>query len=283
MLNKLSTPLLATLLLSATTHAAPTRTHCRCSIVSNAPSSATTPSSAHWSQSAIPSASPLAAADICASLGPELERIQQSKPELYDSYITSKPATIDDEQRPLPTSVLMDFSSRKGSNEESEEEAQSTSQPLQQRIVCYSEPVELFTTFQSSVVNLWALQIIVAILILVCVAEGVGFFGRQWYVNTQHPIPIQMLTVYRMEKRNKALTTPQSPSEIRRLRLLGSEKLLLAVPTGPNQNSVCSPGAEKKLRAYETTRYFVTQTPGGRREFIAYDDDSDDESNRPVM
>jgi hypothetical protein len=179
MLVQLSSPLLASLLLS-TTYAAPTRTHCRCSIVSDAPLSATyTPSSAHWSP-ASPSSSQVATADICASLGPELERIQHTKPELYDSYIKSRPATIEDEQRPLPTSVLMDFSNRKGSNEESDKEPQSTSQ-LQQRTVCSSEP-ELLSNFQSSVVNLWVLQILVAILILVCVAEGVHF-GKRWYIH----------------------------------------------------------------------------------------------------
>ena len=91
-----------------------------------------------------------------------------------------------------------------------------------------------------------------------------------------------VLTVYRMNKRSKA-PDAQHTSEKSRLRLPGGEKLLLAVPTGSNVSSICSPGAEKKLRAYETTQYFVTQTPSGKREFIAYDDYSDDESNRPVM
>ena len=280
MLVQLSTPLLASLLL-ATTYAAPTRTHCRCSIISDAPSSATyTPSSAHWSP-ASPSSSQIATVDICASLGPELERIQHTKSELYISYIRSTQAfPIDDEQRPLPTSVLMDFSSRKGSNNEESEEAPEPTSQAQQRIVCYSEP-ELFSAFQSSVVNLWTLHIIVAVLVFVCVAEGV-YLGMRWYADPDMKPSEQVLTVYRMDKRSKALDA-QPISEQSRLRLLGGEKLLLAVPTGLNTNPICSPGAEKKLRAYETTRYFVTQTPSGRREFIAYDDDSDDESNRPVM
>jgi hypothetical protein len=79
--------------------------------------------------------------------------------------------------------------------------------------------------------------------------------------------------------------TPESTcQEHSRLRLSGAEKRLLAIPTGPQQaDLVSSPGAEKKMRAYETTRYFVTKSPSGRREFIAYEDDSDDEANRPVM
>ena len=84
-----------------------------------------------------------------------------------------------------------------------------------------------------------------------------------------------------MENKNTPEPTCQKHS---RLRLSGAEKRLLAIPTGPQQaDLVCSTGAEKKLRAYETTRYFVTQASSGRREFIAYDDDSDDEANRPVM
>ena len=79
-------------------------------------------------------------------------------------------------------------------------------------------------------------------------------------------------------------SSPELVSEKSSLRLTGAERRLLAIPTGPQEtDSVFSPGAEKKLRAYETTRYFVTQASSGRREFIAYDDDSDDEANRPVM
>lgn len=80
-------------------------------------------------------------------------------------------------------------------------------------------------------------------------------------------------------------STPASPvPEKSRLWLPGGERRLLAIPpTSASAESVFSPGAEKKLRAYESTRYFVTQTPSGRREFIAYDDEDDDEANRPVM
>lgn len=84
--------------------------------------------------------------------------------------------------------------------------------------------------------------------------------------------------------RMKNNSCPEPVSEKSSLRLTGAERRLLAIPTGPQEaDSVFSPGAEKKLRAYETTRYFVTQASSGRREFIAYDDDSDDEANRPVM
>ncbi|KAI4945419.1 hypothetical protein J4E86_009306 [Alternaria arbusti] len=184
MLARISTSLVATLLLSSTTLAAPTQTHCRCEIVADMPSSsvpasaAYTPSAAHWSP-ADPSQSPVAALNVCASLGSELQKLQHTEPELYDSYMAG--AIKDAPQKP----------------------------------------------------------------------------------NNSSPEPV---------------------SEKSSLRLTGAERRLLAIPTGPQEaDSVFSPGAEKKLRAYETTRYFVTQASSGRREFIAYDDDSDDEANRPVM
>lgn len=85
-----------------------------------------------------------------------------------------------------------------------------------------------------------------------------------------------------MDNRAKARET--SFSEKSRLRLPGGERRLLAIPaTDISADVMFSPGAEKKLRAYEATRYFVTQASSGRREFIAYDDEDDDEANRPVM
>lgn len=67
------------------------------------------------------------------------------------------------------------------------------------------------------------------------------------------------------------------------LRLLGAEKRLLAIPASSlHVDAVSSPGAEKKLKAYESARFFVTQSSSGKREFTAYDED-DDEANRPVM
>lgn len=73
-------------------------------------------------------------------------------------------------------------------------------------------------------------------------------------------------------------------SEKSALRLLGAEKRLLAIPASSiHVDAVSSPGAEKKLKAYESVRYFVTQSSSGRREFIAYEEEDDDEANRPVM
>jgi hypothetical protein len=88
----------------------------------------------------------------------------------------------------------------------------------------------------------------------------------------------------RIQKRNAHADA--TTSEKSALRLPGAEKLLLAVPPHPcfsDRNSTASPGAEKKLRAYETAKYFVSQGSNGKREFIAYESEDDDEANRPVM
>lgn len=175
MFAKLSTSLIATLIIS-TTLAAPTQTHCRCEIVNDIPSSpapaspAYTPSAAHWSPAnTLPS--PVAAMNVCASLGSKLEKLQHTEPEIYNSYMRG---AVKDVQKPLPTSVLM-------SNPEmaEDDEAQSTSSRPQGRILCYQEVRSSPTEFHSSFVGLWALQIIVVSAVLACVAEGVHL-GKRW-------------------------------------------------------------------------------------------------------
>jgi hypothetical protein len=272
MLAKISTSLVATLLLSTTTLAAPTQTHCRCEIVADMPSSsvpasaAYTPSAAHWSP-VNPSPSPVTAVNVCASLGSELEKLQHTEPELYDSYMRG--AIKDAPQKPVPTAVLMNS-----------HEQHSTSRP-QRRILCHAEARLSATEFQSSFVGLWALQMIVVVAILACVAEGVQL-GKRWYVC--HLFRLDYSSYADCVARMESITPSEPVCEKSSLRLTGAEKRLLAIPTGPQEaDSVFSPGADKKLRAYESTRYFVTQASSGRREFIAYDDDSDDEANRPVM
>ncbi|RMZ72296.1 hypothetical protein GMOD_00007312 [Pyrenophora seminiperda CCB06] len=220
------------LLFTLTTTAAPSRTQtqCRCKIVQEAAQPIYTPSAAHWSP-ANPTPSPVAA-DVCASLAIQLERFQHTEPELYHAYMR-------DAKKPVPTNVLM----AGGSSTETKDAVASSSPqppPKQGRIACYAAPKSSGSDFQSSFLSLWALQILILVSILACVAEGIHL-GIQRY-------------------------------------------RLLAIPTGPHINDVvASPGAEKKLRAYESTKYFVTRYASGRKEFIAYEDDSDDESNRPVM
>jgi hypothetical protein len=67
------------------------------------------------------------------------------------------------------------------------------------------------------------------------------------------------------------------------LRLSGEEKTLLAVPLTNSGDFMYSPGVQKKLRAYETAKYFVSEGSNGKREFVAYESEDDDEVNRPVM
>jgi hypothetical protein len=158
----------------------------------------------------------------------------------------------DAEKKPLPTEVLMSS------------EPRPTSRP-NERIVCYAEP-EKFSAYNGSCLTLWALQIIVAITILACVAEGIHL-GMRWYSGA-----------------SCSESEEDHISSERALQLPGNERLLLAIPLQINEkDELFSPGAEKKTRAYEATRYFVVKSPSGRREFIAYDSEDDDEANRPVM
>lgn len=258
---------LTSFLFFTATLAAPTRTqqhsHCTCVLVSDAFDPLETPSTAHWTPAnwkptdSTPSASPyhLQSPDRCATLGPELENFRHAKPDLYQSYVRDKIAAIAPypsrhEEKPLPTQVLMS------------KEPRPTSRP-NERIVCYSEP-EAFTAYSDSCLTLWALQIIVAITILACVAEGIHL-GVRWFYGS-----------------SVASEEDQVSSE-KALRLPGAERLLLAIPTQGNVVDLLSPGAEKKMKAYESARYFVVKSSSGRREFIAYDSEDDDEANRPVM
>ncbi|KAF2632654.1 hypothetical protein BU25DRAFT_330095 [Macroventuria anomochaeta] len=264
-----TTILLTTFLLSTTTLAAPTqtqtRTNCRCVLVSDAFNPLETPSAAHWTPAnwkptdPTPSASPYhqQSLDKCANLGPELENFRHAKPDLYESYVRDKLSSKtpypshDEEQKPLPTEVLMN------------KEARPTSRP-NERIVCYSEP-EAFSAYSDSCLTLWALQIIVAVTILACVAEGIHL-GMRWFSGSSTDSEEDQI------------------SSKKALRLPGAERLLLAIPAQVSEkDEIFSPGADKKIRAYEATRYFIVKSSSGRREFIAYDSEDDDEANRPVM
>ncbi|KAF2132143.1 hypothetical protein P153DRAFT_185068 [Dothidotthia symphoricarpi CBS 119687] len=257
---------ISTFFLSTASIAAPTRAHCRCTIVSDtAPLSQHTPSSAHWTPSEpLPSPS---VPDVCGNLGLELESFRHSQPSLFDSYIYpnghSKPSPASDAQQPISTTVLLDLAARYGfqnTHLEDEQEPRPTSRP-HERIVCHSEP-EPFSAYQDSFVTLWALHVIVALAIFACAAEGVHL-GMRW-----------------MNRRNDANHNHISEKPKSRLRLTGAEKLLCAFPPSVYPNSMFSPGVEKKTQAYLD---FVVKAPCEKREFIAYDDEEDDEANWPVM
>lgn len=252
---------LTSFLFFTATLAAPTwtqqRSHCRCNLVSDTLNPLETPSAAHWTPAnwkttdPTPSASPYhqQSPDKCATLGPELDNFRHARPDLYESYVRDK-IHSDDEEKPLPTEVLMSIEPRPTS-------------ASHERIVCYSEP-EAFSAYSDSCLTLWALQIIVAITILACVAEGIHL-GMRWFSGSSAAPELD-------ESCEKALRLP------------GAERLLLAVPAQVSKNEhLFSPGADKKMKAYEATRYFVVKSSSGRREFIAYDSEDDDEASRPVM
>lgn len=171
--------LATTLLLSfALAAPAPTRTHCRCTVVvaDSAPPAIFTPSAAHWTP-AEPSSSPLAFEDPCANLGPELETFQHDESELY----LERPAVWSGSgnQRPISRDVLVKGRGLSARKDAAESEVTRTTIP-RQRIVCRSER-DQFSEYQGSFVTLWILHVIVAVAILACIAEGVHLSLLRWY------------------------------------------------------------------------------------------------------
>jgi hypothetical protein len=232
-----------TFLFSTAAVAAPTRTHCRCTIVTDAaPAAIITPSVAHWTPTES-SSNPIAG-DTCSNLGPELENFQHTEPDLYASYV-SKPGG--DLQRPLAGNVLVKFAAANANINE----PRPTARP-HQRIVCRSE-ADPFTAYHGSFVTLWALQIVVAIAILACIAEGVHLSLR-WYGTTDSSTHCVM-------------------------RLPGSQNLVLRL----SSSGVEVRDAEKKDGTQQATPMLVVEAPNGDRVCITYEEDDDDEMNRPVM
>ncbi|KAH9868710.1 hypothetical protein J1614_007782 [Plenodomus biglobosus] len=296
MLFSTSTPFLLTAaLLSSPSHAAPTRTTCHCTIVSDAPSPAeNTPSTAHWMPSD-PSPSP-ATPDTCAALGPQLDDFRHTEPAVYNAYMQQAQAPHHAATpQPIPSTILLAFAAHrrpgtgagtgtgKGRSSSSSENqhnaptttrAQQISQPLE-RIVCRSVPSpDQSDTYQDSLLNLWISQIIIAVAILACAAEGIHI-GMCWI--TKH-------TSTPTDDTNTTTTT--TTTSLPALHLSGPEKPLLAIPPSSTTaataplDMLASPGADKKTRAYEHMRFFGGQGRAGRREFVAYEDG---EEGRPVM
>ncbi|KAH4208134.1 hypothetical protein HBI25_009890 [Parastagonospora nodorum] len=229
--------LFATTILLSTTSAAPTRTHCRCTVVADTANVISSPSTAHWTP-AQPSPSPIFS-DICSNLGPELENFQHSEPDLYAAYLsrTEGPSSTNDHQR-----VFLSPARENGLLARKESSEPRPSSRPRQRIVCRSEP-DPATEYQPSFVTLWVLQVIVVISIMACVAEGIHLSLR-WY------------------------GTPDSAM----VPFFGSEKLLIEVLD-----------SEKNTQTMVTTPMLIVQAPNGDRVCVTYDEDEDDEMNRPVM
>lgn len=255
MLPTLTASLVASTLLLCTTTAAPTRTHCRCTTVADAvPDAAFTPSAAHWtSAESTPSPVPR---DFCSNLGPELESFQHSKPDLYQMYLgrTEGPASNNDHQQPFKTiKVSVNFAARKDSRGSiSKSEWQSTTRS-HQRIVCHAES-DLTKGYQGSFVTLWALQIIVAIGIIACIAEGLCL-SLSWLGNPSTVLPGDWKS---------------GP-----MRISGNETVVLQM-----SSSTYKPGTPEQT--YDAAPMLVLHAPNGDRICITYEED-DDEVYRPVM
>lgn len=119
------------------------------------------------------------------------------------------------------------------------------------RIVCHAES-DSFTT-------LWILQIIVAVAILACVAEGVHL-GVRWYGSVEDESASQTL-----------------------MRLPGSQLVLEF--TGAGKSGFEVRDAEKQDAAQQqATPMVIVQAPNRERVCITYEEEyDDDEINRPVM
>ncbi|KAF2703934.1 hypothetical protein K504DRAFT_538405 [Pleomassaria siparia CBS 279.74] len=264
---------LAALLLPVSS--APTRTNCRCTILDTSTSKSWTSSIPASNSGLSPSASEY---NVCANLGPQLENFRHSQPDLYQSYIqrasleNSQPTptpTADQLQQPLTTTVLLRLAAQNGFESLGVVLPSAPTERPTEIIVCHPEP-ETFTIYQDSKTTLFALNVIVAMVILACVAESI-ILVSDWL------------------QRRKSTTTPTHHHHHHNtLRLTGAERLLRA-PTRADLECIFSPGAEKKMRAYEAPGWVERTTPSEKPEFFtAYlvtieEEDDDDEMNRPVM
>jgi hypothetical protein len=126
------------------------------------------------------------------------------------------------------------------------------------RIVCHAES-DPFTAYQGSFTTLWILQIIVAVAILACIAEGVHLCVR-WYGSADE----------------KSVSHGV-------MRLPGSQ-LVLEI-TGAGKGGFEVRDAEKQdSTLQQATPMLIVQAPNGERVCITYEEEyDDDEVNRPVM
>ncbi|KAF2105206.1 hypothetical protein BDV96DRAFT_655852 [Lophiotrema nucula] len=193
--------LLSTILgLSSLAIAAPTRTQCRCVIVDSSisesgPTSPLRPSSRK--------------SDICSNLGSELEYIQHADPELYSVFVNrpkrdsqAKVTPTEEDLRPLSTAVLMKLATKNGL----EPPSAPTERP-HQNIFCHSVP-EAVSSYHDSQATLIVLQIIVALGILGCIAEGISLLS-DWL--ERKPEETRFIRLPGSERRLRAFSAPSLP------------------------------------------------------------------------
>ncbi|KAK7177445.1 hypothetical protein PSPO01_16507 [Paraphaeosphaeria sporulosa] len=260
---------LSSALLLTQTTALPLRTHCRCSITSS--DAITSPPSTYRDSLENPdtlvpiTATPL---DLCVALGPSLENLRLPNPALYESYVSETDRQETDAatsaQKPLSTTVLLRLAAQQGfQNPGAVLPGAPARERAQERIECRTEMGEggeggeAWSASLVSWVTLVVLQLVVALMVVACVAEGV-MFGMRW-MSARIPSPLVVLSI---------------PGRLASLRLSGEERLLLAIPA-TERNDTRSPGIQKKLRAYAS--------PGWKSQRYPYTEDEDDEGNRPVM
>lgn len=312
MLSPLLLALTSALLSPSVSSAAvlPSRTHCRCTITtidsdSAYPSPPTTYRDSLLNPDTLIPTTPTPP-DLCTALGPSLSNLRVSNPALYESYVSKsrteeqrEESKTDEEivaaatqaQRPVSTTVLLRLAAQQGFQNlgvvfpavgGQKEQQQRENQPPAERIECRTEiGDEAWSGYQVSWVTLVVLQVVVALVVVACVAEGV-MFGLRWYVlfslpryqsSNNHTNPQTRMSTRTLTPRT-LISVPVlgRPSGVR---LPGEEKRLLAIPVSDATNDVRSPGIEKKLRAYAS--------PGWKVHRFAYMEDEDDEFNRPVM
>jgi hypothetical protein len=160
-----------------------------------------------------------------------------------------------DQQQPFKTNkVSVNLAARNELGSRiSEKEPQPIIRP-NQRIVCHAEK-NTYTEYQG--VTLVVLQIIVAIAIIACIAEGLHL-SLSWVGNSN--------TGMAGGWKSGIVSMP------------GSEKRMFAI------SSVGTYGTEKSEGAFEAAPMLVVHAPNGDRICITYEeDDDDDEVYRPVM
>jgi hypothetical protein len=218
-------------------------------VADTVPNAIYTPSAAHW----IPAESPPSpvAGDFCSSLGPELEIIQHTKPDLYEMYLrrTEGLPSNNDQQQPFQsTKVSVNLAARNELGSGISEKG-----PRKHRIVCHAEK-DPYTEYQG--VTLLLLQIIVAIAIIACIAEGLHL-SLSWVGNSN--------TGMSGGWKSGIVSMP------------GSEKRMFEV------SSVGTYGSEKSELALDAAPMLIVHAPNGDRICITYEEDDDDEVYRPVM
>ncbi|KAF2021794.1 hypothetical protein BU24DRAFT_417417 [Aaosphaeria arxii CBS 175.79] len=172
------------------THAAPARTHCRCTIISPSPLLT-------QQETDLLSTTSAGSADLCTNLGWELEYLRSEDPDLYSSYINpgnpevAPTATEDVVNGPMPTTILMELAARYGDlnflgvefSGGKSSKSPSRSNGGNERIVCHGEP-RFSSAYKASALGLWVLHAIVACAVLACLYEA-SALAFTWYTRKQ--------------------------------------------------------------------------------------------------